>query len=54
MPEACRGTGISYFKLGKYQDSVGYFQKVINDYLQYAVKTYNNMLGVIAQIKEHE
>jgi TolA-binding protein len=35
VPEACRGAGYCYFRLGKPQDSIPYFQKVINDYPQH-------------------
>jgi TolA-binding protein len=35
MPEACSWAGDCYFKLGKPQDSIRCFQKVVDDYPQY-------------------
>jgi tetratricopeptide (TPR) repeat protein len=35
VPEACRWAGYCYFKLGEYQESIRYFQKVVDDYPQY-------------------
>jgi TolA-binding protein len=31
-PETCRWAGYCCFRLGKFEDSIGYFQKVIDDY----------------------
>src|SRR4030042_138727 len=34
VPEACRGMGYCYFRLGKPQDAIPWFQKVVDEYPQ--------------------
>jgi tetratricopeptide (TPR) repeat protein len=34
-PEACHWSGYYYFTLGKHQESISYFQQIVDDYPQY-------------------